>query len=134
MDCGVRWDDSDYYKAVSLSGAVVHVETFARRIQSTNTLDTAIELVDANGIRFNTCRPVGDATAPFTSPCVNDDVSATPHVTDSALDFQVPGAPSTPTTFYTHVLDWRGDARPDMFYQLQVNGVVAPMIVRTTSL
>jgi hypothetical protein len=33
---------------------------------------------------------------------------------DSALDFKAPGAANTNTTFYVHVFDWRGDARPDM--------------------
>jgi len=64
---------------------------------------------------------------------VNDDLTSPP-TTDSAIDFQVSGAPSTATTFYIHVLDWRGDARPDMNYQLSVSGLVPPMSIQSTSI
>jgi Putative Ig domain len=124
--------DNDYYKLVSLSSATVHVETFAQRAWSVNPLDTVIEIVDGNAARQTTCRPVG-TSAPFTSACVDDDLTS-PATTDSALDFQVPGAPSTATTFYVHVLDWRGDARPDMNYQLSVSGLVPPMSIQSTSI
>ena len=116
--------DNDYYKLVSAGGAVVHIETLAKRNNINNPLDTVIEIVDGNGVRLNTCRQPGDTTTTFAGSCINDDISATPHVQDSALDFQVPGASSTSTTFYVHVFDWRGDARPDMVYGLQVSGVI----------
>jgi hypothetical protein len=124
--------DNDYYKLVSLSGATVHVETLAQRAWSVNPLDTVIEIVDGNATRQTTCRPVGTSAA-FTSMCVNDDL-ANPPTTDSAIDFQVPGAPSTATLFYVHVLDWRGDARPDMNYQLSISGLVPPMSIQSTSI
>ena len=125
--------DNDYYKLVSLSVNTVHVETFAQRAWSGNPLDTVIEIVDGNGVRLTTCRQPGNASTNFTSACVNDDIT-NPPTTDSALDLQVPGAANTATTFYVHVLDWRGDARPDMNYQLQVSGLVAPMSIQTTSI
>jgi hypothetical protein len=42
--------------------------------------------------------------------------------TDSLLFFQVPSSATGPTTFYVRVLDWRGDARPDLIYQISVSG------------
>jgi hypothetical protein len=111
--------DNDYYKLTSLGGAIVHVETTAKRQSINNPLDTVIEIVDANGQRLNTCRQPGDTSTTFTGNCINDDISASPHVQDSAIDFQVGNV----TTFYVHVFDWRGDARPDMTYTLQVSGI-----------
>jgi len=127
-------DDNDFYRLVSVSGATVHVETQARRWWPSDPLDTVIELVGGNGVRQSTCRQPGDTSTNFTSSCINDDISTVPLVTDSALDYKVPGAPSTPTTFYVHVLDWRGDARPDMLYALQVSGVVDPLAIQSTPL
>jgi hypothetical protein len=126
--------DNDFYKLVSVSGATVHVETQARRWWPGDPLDTVIEIVDGNSARQSTCRQPGDSSANFTSSCINDDISTVPSVTDSALDYKVPGAPSTPTTFYVHVLDWRGDARPDMTYALQVSGVNDPLAIQSTPL
>jgi hypothetical protein len=126
--------DNDYYKIVSVSGATVHVQTQAALSFSGNVLDTVMEIVDGNGARLTTCRQPGVTTTTFNSSCINDDIGGTPYSLDSALDFQVPGAPSTPTTFYVHVLDWRGDARPDMIYYLNVSGVSPPMSITPSSL
>lgn len=126
-------NDNDYYKLISLSGTTVHVETFAQRLFSVNALDTVLEIVDGNGNQQNTCRQPGNTSSNFTSPCVNDD-NAAQNTLDSALDFKVPGPTNTATTFYVHVLDWRGDARPDMPYELEVSGLVAPLSIQTTSL
>ena len=125
--------DTDYFKLVSLGGAIVHVETMAKRMNSGNPLDTVLEIVDSNGHPLATCRQPGDTGTTFTSPCINDDLSLSPHIQDSALDFQVAGATNLPTTFYAHVLDWRGDARPDMNYFLNVLGVVPPMTISTSN-
>ena len=38
---------------------------------------------------------------------------------DSFLEVDIDGA----TTFYIHVVDWGGNARPDMLYDLIVSGV-----------
>jgi len=124
--------DNDYYKIVSVSGAVVHVETLAQRLPFANLIDTVMEIVDGNGTRLSACRLPGATTTAYTSSCINDDIGGNPYTLDSALDFQVPGAPSTPTTFYVHVLDWRGDARPDMLYNLSVNGVNPPLSIQAT--
>src|SRR6185312_3974825 len=59
--------DSDYYKLVSLSGATVHVETFAGRNSQSYPLDTVIEIVDGNSTRFSTCRQPGDTGPTFAS-------------------------------------------------------------------
>ncbi len=125
--------DNDYYKVVSLSGATVHVETLAQRFYGNDPLDTVIEIVDGNGARQSSCRQPGDTTTNFSSPCINDDIGGSSPSLDSALDYKVSGAPSTATTFYIHVLDWRGDARADMRYNLQVSGAVEPLVVQTNS-
>jgi hypothetical protein len=126
--------DNDYYKLVAVAGSIVHLETQAQRWQPGNPLDTVIEVVDGNGTRQNTCRLPGSTATTFASACIDDDIPGTPASLDSALDFKVPGATSTATTFYIHVIDWRGDARPDMVYALQVNGAVQPMSISSTSL
>ncbi|MBS1849492.1 MAG: hypothetical protein JST79_01155 [Acidobacteria bacterium] len=115
-------NDTDYFKLVSISGVTVHLETFAQRSYSNDFIDTVIEVVDASGTRYTTCRQPGGST--FSSVCVNDDVDGS--TVDSALDFQVPGPANSPTTFYVHVLDWRGDARPDLLYSLSISGLVSP--------
>ena len=101
----------------------MHVEIRAKRANQNNPLDSVIEITNANNQRLSTCRQPGDTLGAFTSSCLNDDISASPHIQDSALDFQVPGAPGDINTFYVHVLDWRGDARPDMNYSLSVSGL-----------
>jgi Putative Ig domain len=112
--------DTDFYKLVASGGSIVHTETFAQRSFGADTLDSVIELLDANGTRLQTClQPL------YSSSCLNDDLD--PSTVDSALDFRVPGAASTTTTFYLHVFDWRGDARPDMQYFLNVSGVIEPL-------
>jgi hypothetical protein len=121
--------DNDYYKIVALSGSTVHVESRAEPLPFGNPLDTVIEVVDGNGNQQTTCRLPGSLATTFNSSCIDDDIGGTPYDLDSALDFKVPGAPSTATTFYVHVLDWRGDARPDMWYALQVSGVVSPLTI-----
>ena len=123
--------DNDYYKLISLSGATVHLETFAQRAGVTGALDTVLEVLDGSGTRAATCRLPDDTSTKFASSCIHDDISS--DLLDSALDFKVPGSGNTATTFYVHVLDWRGDARPDMLYGLQVFGLIAPMSIQTTS-
>ncbi len=48
------------------------------------------------------------------------------------MDFKVPGPVGTQMTFYVHVLDWRGDARPDMQYYLNISGVNEPLKITTS--
>jgi Putative Ig domain len=126
--------DSDYYKLTSISGASVHLATVTiPTVSGVPLLDTVLEILDANGTRLSTCNQPGNASTNFTSACLNDDIPD-PLTTDSALDFKVPGSPSLPTTFYIHVLDWRGKARPDMLYNLSVSGAVDPLKITSTSL
>jgi large repetitive protein len=126
--------DHDYYKVVALSGSIVHLETQAQRLMTGNPLDTVIEIVDGNGTRQSTCRLPGITAATFASSCIDDDIGGNPYTLDSAIDFKVPGPASTPTTFYVHVFDWNGNARPDMTYSLQVSGAVAPLAVQISAL
>ncbi len=117
--------DTDLYKLVANGGSLVHLETFAHRSIGADPLDSVIELLDPSGNRLQTC------TQPsYASVCLNDDLDST--TLDSALDFKVPGSPSTQATFYVHVFDWRGDARPDMQYFLNISGVIEPLTISTT--
>jgi hypothetical protein len=125
--------DTDYYKLTSISGATVHLATGTGQAVGVPRLDTVLEIFDANGTRLATCNQPGDTSTNFTSACINDDMPDPP-TTDSALDFKVPGSPSTTTTFYVHVLDWRGDARPDMLYGLSVSGIIDALKITSTSL
>lgn len=111
--------DVDIYKITADPGAVVHIETIANRLPSNSPLDTVIELTDASGIRLQTCSTT--ATGPFTTGCMNDDIVAGVS-TDSLLFFQVPSTATGPLTFFVKVLDFRGDARPDMVYAIQIDG------------
>ena len=125
--------DSDFYKLTSISSAVVHLTTGTGAVSGGVLLDTVLEILDANGTRLASCNQPGNTSTNFTSACINDDIPDPP-TTDSALDFKVPGPPSTPATFYIHVLDWRGNARPDLIYSLNVSGVVDPLQITTASL
>jgi hypothetical protein len=117
----------------SLGSAVVYVETNARRTGQPTPLDTVLEIVDGNGQQLSTCRQPGDTGTSFNSACINDDINS--NILDSALDMQVPGPSNASTNVYIHVLDWRGDARPDMTYFLNVSGVATPLqITSPTSL
>jgi hypothetical protein len=119
--------DTDFYKLIANGGSLVHVETFAQRSWGADTLDSVLEILDGNGHRLQTCTPPS-----YTSSCLNDDLDAT--TLDSALDLKVGGAATSQTTFYVHVFDWRGDARPDMQYYLNVSGVVEPLTMSPTTL
>ena len=117
--------DTDFYKLVANGGSLVHTETFAQRSWGADTLDSVIEILDSSGRRMLSC-----GQPAYVSPCLNDNLDST--TLDSALDFQVPGASSTQTTFYLHVFDWRGDARPDMQYYLNISGVTEPLTIATS--
>jgi hypothetical protein len=119
--------DTDFFKLVAKGGGMVHVETFAQRSWGANTLDSVIEILDSQGVRLHSCNQPN-----YTTSCLNDDVD--PSTRDSELDIKVPGAANTTTTFYVHVFDWRGDARPDMLYYLNVSGVIEPLAISPTIL
>ena len=120
--------DTDYYKMIGKGGGSVTIN-----IASTTTVDPVIEILDANGQRYKTCKDPGDDnptltfivkdTTPdaFDDECLNDDID--PTVNRSAqLQFQVPGAAGSLTTFYVHVFDSSGNARPDMTYSMDTSG------------
>lgn len=118
---GPAFPDNDYYALAANPGAIITVETLADRLTPASPLDSVIEVVDADGNRFTTCRPGDDAYGLFDRACLNDDIwVGISH--DSRLQFQVPGTGTDPVTFYVHVLDWRGSARPDFVYDLIVSG------------
>jgi hypothetical protein len=124
---GLLVPDTDYYKLLGAAGSTVTVSTLAKQGNPNNPLDTVIEITDVNGARFSTgCNQPGGTTTDFTSPCLNDDQSANPHIQDSQLTYKVPGT-SGSQTFLVHVFDWSGNARPDMTYGLSVSGVVDPL-------
>jgi hypothetical protein len=110
--------DTDYFKLVANGGSIVHAGTFAQ----TSALDSVIEFLNQSGGRLQNC-----GAPAYVSPCLNDDVDDT--TLNSALDFKVPGASNSSSTLYLHVLDWRGDARPDMTYFLNISGVIEPLAI-----
>ena len=109
--------DEDYYRITTTGTSTVTVDIDAHDVDPpavASPLDSVIEIVNAAGTRLSTC----DIASSFTSPCVSDD--KTPGVSlDSFLQIQVVGA----TTFYVHVVDFRGDARPDLKYSITISGV-----------
>ena len=89
--------------------------------------------VDAGGSRLRTCNnteddssvlPIVVDTTPigYDDECINDDLN-TGIVQDSKLTLRVPGALGSQTSFYVHVLDFSGSARPDMVYRISISGV-----------
>lgn len=124
--------DTDYYRLSAKAGTVVDVY-----VGSSNTVDPAIEIVDANGQRYKTCQDPGDDNPTLTfilkdttptaydDECLNDDMD--PTINRSAdLKFQVPGSAGTQMTFFVHVFDSSGNARPDMQYNLSLSGEALP--------
>lgn len=114
--------DTDYFKVTGTAGTLFTVEVTSYLA----AFDAAVEIVNADGVPFATCRNLWrkieengerDRTADrFDDLCVNDDVEPGSSTLGSWLEFLVPGTLGAPVTFYVHVLDWRGDARPDMRY------------------
>ena len=103
--------DEDYYRITTTAASTVTVDINAESQGS--PLDSVIEIVDGSGVLLGTC------VAPaFSTACEHDDeVSGEVH--DSRLVIQVAGA----TTFYVHVVDYRGAARPDFLYDIVISGV-----------
>ena len=117
--------DQDYYHFTAFAG-----ETIQANVTQYAVIDPAIEIVDVNGRQFTTCRNPGDDTPDangvvdltplaFDDACANDDIIPGVNI-NSQLQFRVPGASGTVVDFYLHVLDFRGDARPDMQYRVVV--------------
>jgi hypothetical protein len=103
--------DEDFYGITTTATSTVTIDIDAE--VNGSPMDSVIEIVDANGLRLNTC------SAPnFNSPCMNDDETPGDNL-DSLLQVQVTGA----TTFYVHVVEFRGDARPDHLYTIVVSRI-----------
>jgi Putative Ig domain len=121
VTAAVATPDNDYYRFTAQPGSTVSVQIFAARDSS--PMDSVIELLDSAGARLNTCDSPGESG--FTSPCLDDDNveedEESPARLDSKLTFRAPAG--APTSIFLHVVDWRGDARPDMLYQFQIFGV-----------
>ena len=92
----------------------------------TSPADPAIEIVDANGNRLATCNdPVADSPpsgapysaglANFSDPCVT--LAPSTGLAAAFFTFQTSSANQT---FYIHVFDFQGRARPDFLYQITV--------------
>ncbi len=100
--------DEDYYRITTAGPLRVTIDIDAQVLGS--PLDPVIELVDANGTVLNSCvAPV------YNSPCISDDEVLGVQL-DSYLEIQISAGAGA--TFYLHVVDWRGDARPDMKYNI----------------
>ena len=103
--------DQDYYRIVTTAASTVTVDIDAQINGS--PLDSVIEIVNASGVQLNTC------VAPaFNSLCVHDD-EVVGVERDSLLQVQV----GATTTLFVRVVDWRGDARPDLLYQIRISGL-----------
>ena len=113
--------DQDYYHIRAFAG-----ETYKLSAAAPSPTDTVIEVVDVNGQRFSTCRNPEDDTPDvdgnvdltpfaFDDACRNDDLQPGGNI-NSELLFRVPGPSGSIVDFYLHVLELRGDARPDMIY------------------
>ncbi len=118
---GVIAPDTDYYKISANPGAIVTVEITAARLTPPSHWDSFLEFVDASNSRLSLCNSnPSNQSGPFTNLCANDDISSV--TTDSKLVLQVPSGSSSPLTFYAHVLDWGGNARPDFLYTITISG------------
>ena len=124
------YGDEDFYSFHATAGNTVTVEIFARRLVPASQLDSAIEIVDSSGTRPTTgCRSPDHPRDPITfaeidptptdfdDECVNDDINLGV-IQDSRLEFQ----PATTGTYFVHVVDLRGDGRPDLNYNLTLSG------------
>jgi hypothetical protein len=126
------YGDEDFYAFQATAGNTVTVEIFAARLPSPSLLDSAIEIVDNNGLRLNTCRSPDHPRDPndpynftildltpdaFDDPCACDDIELGV-VRDSLLEFRPPAS----GTYYIHVVDLRGDGRPEFIYDLSLSG------------
>jgi Putative Ig domain len=133
---GSTGPDEDYYQLTARAGTILYVAVRPRatsRPSDDSTLDPVVEILDAYGQRYTTCRDTYDDYVPpglpipldstpneFDDPCMNHLLGPDFLPSHGAeLSFQVPGD-SGDVTFYIHVFDYRGDARPDMFYTLYV--------------
>ena len=132
--------DQDYYQYTAQGGSTVFLSVSNQvfpygQLYSTSPFDPVIELLDGSGQQLTTCNdPLNDNPASgsvipqdatptgFDDACTDWDGDFNPYPggKTSSLTLKVPGDPSTQTTFYIHIFDWRGDARPDMTYTFTI--------------
>ena len=120
--------DVDVYEITAGVGDIVIIEIDAENLPVASFVDSVMEITDASGTRLTTCKNIGtddgvtgapDATpTAFDDVCLNDD-QVLGVIRDSFMELQVPAGA---TTFYVRVLDWTGNARPDMRYEIIVSG------------
>jgi hypothetical protein len=103
--------DEDYYRIVTTATSTITIDINAD--VNGSPVDTVIEVVNAGGSVLNQCVAPG-----YNSPCVSDDEVLGVDL-DSFLRLRVTG----PTTVYIHVVEWGGNARPDMLYDLVLSGI-----------
>ncbi|MGH9601176.1 MAG: hypothetical protein ACRD24_02200, partial [Terriglobales bacterium] len=127
---GVTDPDEDFYEVTATAGNVVTITVLGPGLAQPSEMDPVIEIVNLTGTRFNTCRDPGNNAPPapvnidptpsaFDDACINDDIVL--GVTrDSMLEFQ--NTTGGVLTFFVRVLDFRGDARPDLLYQITITG------------
>jgi hypothetical protein len=128
--------DVDVYQITASAGSIVEIRICARSLTdprctltTPSPLDSVLEIVNISNVPFTTCRNEGaddgvtgavDTTPTlFDDTCLNDDITLGV-IQDSKLEFQVPG--SGAVIFYVRVLGWRGDARPDLLYDIIISG------------
>jgi hypothetical protein len=138
-DNGVAAPDTDYFRFLAQGGSTVSVGASVWGLAT--YLDPVLELLDQNGTRLKTCNNPADDNPPsfivkdltpngFDDDCVNDDSGD--GSLGSALVLKVPGNSDTIQTVYAHVVDYRGDARPDMSYRMEVYGAMEAMRLHRT--
>jgi hypothetical protein len=128
--------DQDYYVMTGVNAGETYEVGVSNVYMSWNgtysapsysAIDPALELLDANGNRLATCNdPVADnppANAPysagaknFTDPCISHSPAGL-GTSNSYLDLQTSTANQT---FYIHIFDFNGRARPDFTYSFSV--------------
>jgi hypothetical protein len=131
--------DNDFYRLTAPFGAELSIEIVARRLSMPSRLDSVIELVTDDGSDLGArilqaCRESGDDASSttgtvngvdgsadmtpndFDDDCINDDI-VLGTIRDSLLEFRAPSG----NPFFIRVLGWRGDARPDLVYELVIN-------------
>jgi large repetitive protein len=113
--------DTDYYRLSSIAGTIINLSATV----GGGPIDPVIEVLDGNAQRLSTCNVPDNTSQTFTSTCINDEDGKGGH--NASLAYKVPGTAPAIVNSYIHVLDWRGDARPDMQYFLNVAGNIKPI-------
>ena len=116
---GVLTPDTDFYQLTANGGAIVTVEITALRLPAPSPLDSVIRILDSVGNVPGTCITPDSTSGQFVNVCLNDDIILG-ELTDSRLAFRVPAG--APLTFFVQVIDFSGNSRPDLFYNITITG------------